>query len=198
MNPGSEFNPLTFRGERQQSPDLSGIQIGHCERYFFAAKQVRGSVLDAACGCGYGSKIMHDTGAMVTGIDLEPEAIEYARRHYPGPEYILADVGKYRGRYEWVVSFETLEHLPDPRPALERFRESKRLIISTPNEEHYPFNPEKFQGDKFPHVRHYRPAELDELLASVGFGVVSRHCQESKGSRVTDGTAGMFILYVCV
>ena len=100
--------------ERQQSPSLSGIHPGHLERYFFAAKQVRGTVLDAACGCGYGSKIMWDSGAFVTGIDLEKDAIHYARTHYPGPEYILADVTTFRGVYDCVVSFETMEHLPNP------------------------------------------------------------------------------------
>lgn len=184
--------------ERQLAPDLSGIHEGHLERYFFASKLVKGTVLDAACGCGYGSKIMHDTGAFVTGIDLEKEAIDYARQYYPGPEYILADVSKYKGRYDWVVSFETLEHLPDPLPALHHFRESRNLIISTPNETYYPFNPDRFVGDRFPHVRHYTAGELDGLLEHAGWNVVERFCQNTKKGPVTEGTDGMFIVYVCI
>lgn len=183
--------------ERQLAPDLSGIHPGHLERYFFAAKRVSGIVLDAACGCGYGSKIMHDSGSFVTGIDLEREAIDYARSNYPGPEYILADVTKYSGEYDWVVSFETIEHLKEPELALRNFRKSKRLIVSTPNQDRSPFDPAKFAGDRFPHIRHYTPRELDQLLASCGWKVMERYAQETKVSKVTRGTDGMFLVYVC-
>jgi 2-polyprenyl-3-methyl-5-hydroxy-6-metoxy-1,4-benzoquinol methylase len=183
--------------ERQQAPDLSGIHQGHLERYFFAKDRVSGTVLDAACGCGYGSKIMHDSGSFVTGIDLEREAIDYARLNYPGPEYILADASKYSGEYDWVVSFETIEHLKNPEDALRCFRSARRLILSTPNQTHYPFDPSRFEGDKFPHIRHYTPEELDELLKKCGWKVLEKHCQRGKKSTVTRGTDGMFIIYVC-
>jgi 2-polyprenyl-3-methyl-5-hydroxy-6-metoxy-1,4-benzoquinol methylase len=188
-----------FKGERQQAPDLSGIHPGHLERYFFASRLVSGTVLDAACGCGYGSKIMHDAGAFVTGIDLEKDAIDYARQHYPGPEYILADVTKYKGRYDWVVCFENVEHLLEPLPALRNFRQSKALIVSTPNEEFYPFSKwVNGNNDRFPHYRHYTPKEFDELLKESGWSVSARYCQLTKGGPVQQGTNGKFIVYVCV
>jgi len=183
--------------ERQLAPDLSGIHPGHLERYFFAAKVVHGTVLDAACGCGYGSKIMQDTGAFVTGIDLEKEAIDYARSNYPGPEYILADVEKYTAPYDWVVSFETIEHLKEPEKALKKFRDSRRLMVSTPNQLFYPFDPKKFVGDRFPHIKHNTPEELDELLIKCGWTVSARYCQKLKTSTVTLGVDGMFIIYIC-
>lgn len=184
--------------ERQLAPDLSGIHPGHLERYFFAARSVEGTVLDAACGCGYGSQILQNSGSSVTGIDLEKEAIEYARRHYRGPEYILADVTTFRGKYNWVVSFETIEHLKEPEQALVRFRDSKRLIVSTPNQERYPFDPAKFVGDKYPHVKHFSPTELDELLETCGWHVYARFCQPTKVSPVIEGTDGMFLIYLAL
>ena len=183
--------------ERQLAPDLSGIHPGHLERYFFAKDRVSGTVLDAACGCGYGSKIMHDAGSFVTGIDLSMEAIDYARANYPGPEYIRADVSKYSGQYDWVVSFETLEHVPNPEVALRNFRQSRRLIVSTPNEELYPFSKWKNDGDDYPHLRHYTPRELDDMLKACGWKVLERFAQEKKVSKVTVGTYGMFLIYVC-
>ena len=183
--------------ERQQAPTLSGIHPGHLERYFFAARMVRGTVLDAACGCGYGSQIMQDSGAFVTGIDLEREAIEYARENYPGPEYILADAQKYQGSYDWVVSLETVEHLPNPEKALACFRGSRRLVVSSPNEERYPFKPESYKGDRFPHLRHYGPDELEALLTDAGWKVAGRFCQVEKVGPVVPGTDGKFLVYVC-
>lgn len=186
-----------FKGERQQAPELSGIHPGHLERYFFAAKIVSGNVLDAACGCGYGSQILQNSGSFVTGIDLEQEAIDYARLHYPGPEYITADVTKYKGSYNWVVCFENIEHLKDPLPALKNFRQSRGLLVSTPNEELYPFAKWRGFNDKYPHFRHYRPEELDELLKEAGWEVVERYAQQDKASPVTKGTYGKFLIYVC-
>ena len=154
--------------ERQVSPTVQGIQQGHVERYLFAVKKVKDFILDAACGCGYGSSLLHKVGD-VTGIDLEPEAVEYARLNYPGPEYIVSHIAEHEGNYDWVVSLETLEHLPDPEPALRNFRKiSENLIVSTPNETKYPFKPENYEGDTFPHIRHYTPDELTDLLKRTG------------------------------
>jgi 2-polyprenyl-3-methyl-5-hydroxy-6-metoxy-1,4-benzoquinol methylase len=185
--------------ERQVSPDLSGIHLGHLERYKFACRHASGLVLDAACGCGYGSKMLHDAGCVVTGIDLEPEAAVYADANYPGPRYLSADVqGEIPGGFDWVVSLETIEHVPDPVRALRNFRVAgSNLIISTPNEEFYPFDPEKFMGDKFPHLRHYTPEGFEWLLKDTGWEVLARFCQRQKTSHVERGTDGMFLVYLC-
>src|SRR5690349_23853340 len=111
--------------------------------------------------------MLMDSGCKVTGVDLEPEALRKADKFYNGPVFIQGDVSKapWEGLYDWVVSFETIEHLPNPLEALKRFRESGvNLICSTPNQEKYPFDPKKFVGETYPHLRHYTPKELEELL----------------------------------
>lgn len=161
---------------------------------------VKGRVLDAACGCGYGSKILHDAGNKVVGVDFYPLAVEWATTRFPGPEYLCADISDrpWSGGFDWIVSLETIEHLKYPVPVLKAFREADcRLVVSTPNEELYKFRPEKFAKDHSPHFRHYTPKEFDDLLAGVGFKVVSRHCQVDKCSEVTPGTDGIFLVYVC-
>lgn len=96
------------------------------------------------------------------------------------------------------MSFETIEHMPNPEIALKLFREScDGLICSTPNQDCYPFDPAKFVGETYPHIRHYRPRELDELLKSCGWEVLQRFCQRGKQDHVTHGTLGMFLVYVC-
>ena len=51
----------------------------HRQRYEFAAEYcVNAHVLDAACGVGYGSDLLHRKGAFnVLGVDLSSEAIQY-------------------------------------------------------------------------------------------------------------------------
>ena len=41
-------------------------------------------VLDVACGCGYGSALLAERhpDKQVTGVDIDPAAIAYARQHY--------------------------------------------------------------------------------------------------------------------
>src|SRR4051794_32573767 len=59
----------------------------HRTRYAFASELAAGRrVLDVACGSGYGSRILADAGAdTVVGVDLDADAVVYARQRYGGP-----------------------------------------------------------------------------------------------------------------
>ena len=181
--------------DRQMSTDIKGICKGHKARYKFAASRVNGYVLDAACGVGYGSHMM-SFNADVTGIDIEPEAIEIAQAHYSGPTYKVADVCDPQGAFDWVVSLETIEHLKEPEKALRAFRDSGNLIISTPNQQSNPFYPSAHKGSKYPHQKHYTPKEFEALLDGCGWKVVERYGQQTKKSEVTRGN-GVFMVWVC-
>jgi SAM-dependent methyltransferase len=180
---------------------LEEIHKGHVRRYEFAANLVSGDVLDAACGCGYGSRMLMDAGCNVVGIDIDEKTIVYAKKNYSGPEYIVCNVcpdEKFSlGYFDWVVSFETIEHLPNPGKALRAFREcAENLIVSSPNSDHYPFRPESYAGDMYPHLRHYSPKELEDLLNSCGWEVVGRYGQAQKIKHV-DEREGPFQVMVC-
>jgi 2-polyprenyl-3-methyl-5-hydroxy-6-metoxy-1,4-benzoquinol methylase len=181
--------------DRQVQPVLTDIHPGHLERYLFAGKRVSGFVLDAACGIGYGSFMLSEV-AEVTGIDIEPEAIEYAKTHYAGPDYKVGNVHSIYGSFDWVVSLETIEHVKSPETALNAFRDSDNLIISTPNELEFPFKPEEHENSKYPHLRHYTPDEFEKLLNDAGWNVVEKLGQKTKSSMVSRGT-GKFLVWVC-
>ena len=182
---------------RQYSPTISGIRPDHVARYQFAGSQIPNGakVLDAACGCGYGSWIMQEAGKVVTGVDIEPEAIEYAQRHYKGPTYLCQKAEETGGYWDWIVSFETIEHLSRPELVFATSQAS-HLIASVPNEERYPWSKERFAGDKYPHLRHYTPAEFEAFIESVGFAVKEWFCQTDKQGVIKPGWDGMFMLVV--
>jgi SAM-dependent methyltransferase len=99
----------------------------HVERYEFAARKLRDakSILDIACGVGYGSRLLKDSlpAALVTGVDYSADAIEYANDRYalPGLTFRVADGMTFDdGPFDAVVSLETIEHLPDPQPFIQR------------------------------------------------------------------------------
>lgn len=182
--------------ERQYG-SLDQIRPDHVKRYKFATLRIPKDsiVMDGACGCGYGSKILYDAGFDVTGVDIEPEALDYAETHYAGPEYLLSDVTKVKGKFDALVSFETIEHLPKPEQLLEL--NISFLICSVPNQDRYPFYPQNFEKDKYPHLRHYTPKELEKLLTDNGYKVREKWCQRDKKGDIVSGTDGMFLIYVC-
>jgi SAM-dependent methyltransferase len=123
-----------------------------------------------------------------------------AREHFKGPEYIQGDLERkpWYGTFDTIISFETLEHLANPQVVVGRFKESLNpggvFICSVPNEEWYPFNPETFKDDVYPHQRHYTP---DEFRALLPFDV-EFFCQKSKQApEVVPGTEGKFLIAVC-
>lgn len=181
----------------RQLGKLEDIHKGHLRRYEFAVQRTFGDILDAACGCGYGSRMLWDTGSEVTGIDIDATTIEYARKNYPGPDYLVGDVREAIKTVDWVVSFETIEHLTNPEGALKAFRAGARnLIVSTPNSDFFPFRPESYVGDDYPHIKHYSPHEFTRLLEDCGWEVVERYGQVTKTSLVTSDE-GFFQIYVC-
>lgn len=54
-----------------------------------------GTVLDLGCGNGALSKVMHDKGYDVTGIDASKELLDIAKKNYPDIQFIEADATNF-------------------------------------------------------------------------------------------------------
>jgi len=120
----------------------------HTARYFLARQYLpkEGLVLDAACGLGYGSAILacDHPAVRVVGIDQSEFAIRYAAANFslPNTEFRTGEATRLAAftdnSVDLVVSFETLEHLPDPLAFLAEVRRvlkpGGRLIGSVPNQ----------------------------------------------------------------
>jgi 2-polyprenyl-3-methyl-5-hydroxy-6-metoxy-1,4-benzoquinol methylase len=134
---------MDFTGERFVPGSASGLlEAEHVQRYTFASNYAKGrSVLDIACGAGYGSSLLLAGGATrVTGVDISAEAVKFATDHYgsDGITFVVHDAEQFKnGSYDMIVSFETLEHLDKRQQFLENTRsmlnEHGILIMSTPN-----------------------------------------------------------------
>lgn len=181
----------------RQYGKLDQIRTDHVRRYLMAANIIPAGykTLDLACGCGYGSWLLHSAGIDVTAADVSPEALEYAVRNYPGPRYTLRSAEEMRGCYDAFVTFETLEHIPDPLALLLNVR-ANILIASVPNEERYPFKKEDYAGESYPHLRHYTVQEFEKLLSDGGYKVENMCCQKDKDGLVQAGTDGKFLIAI--
>jgi len=124
----------------------------HTDRYEFAARLIQedkkagASILDAACGTGYGTNILEKSGAgRVTGVDISPEAVEYAQKKYGSAvaSFKASDVTRLdktmlgTDGFDAIVSFETIEHIDEPLAFLKcvagLLKKDGIFIVSTPN-----------------------------------------------------------------
>ena len=141
----AELEPMAFTQERM-TPVTAPIEVvwEHVYRYGFAVRFAPGKdVLDVACGEGYGTAALAAAGArLVVGVDADQATCAYAAQKY-GSYGIQVRAGDAlalplgAGSVDLVVSFETIEHLPDPAAFLDECRRVLRpdgtLVISTPN-----------------------------------------------------------------
>jgi SAM-dependent methyltransferase len=165
---------VEFTGERvipgQVNDDLWSE---HVARYAFARRYAPGKrVLDAGCGTGYGSAELAQSAAEVTGVDIAPEAIEYARANYPLPglrfiESSCAAVAFPADSFDLVIAFEVIEHLPDFRAFLD---DSARVLtreglfmVSSPNKRYYA----ETRAETGPNPFHEHEFEADELVREL-------------------------------
>jgi SAM-dependent methyltransferase len=120
----------------------------HMVRYALAASLVRegDTVLDCACGLGYGTAILaaQSAGSRFIGVDIDAPSSAYARANFSqqyGVEYVTASATDLSfledDSVDLIVSFETIEHLPDYAPFLKEarrvLRPDGRIIASVPN-----------------------------------------------------------------
>lgn len=174
--------------ERQAATTLDKIDPYHRQRYEWASAYVTDkTVLDAACGCGYGTSMLADAGAKtVLGIDASRDAVVYARKHWARPnasfkKWDLNRSWKVGLQPEVVVSLETIEHLkPRISTTLRRvygiLPEDGLLVFSHPLEEKK--NPNKYH--------HWFGITKDSVLNDlehIGFKLLKCWTQKAGHSR---------------
>ena len=131
----------------------------HLNRYAMAKPFCKGAtVLDAACGEGYGSYLMKSWGAKnVEGIDISSDAIAFAKNQFKseGLQYSLhtVEILPFEDNYfDLVVSLETMEHLENPELFLKEIKRVVKpdgvVILSCPNDNYY------FEKDKIKNPFH--------------------------------------------
>ena len=134
--------------------EVPGILSIHLKRYDFALAYCKGkTVLDAACGVGYGAHHLAQAASRVIGIDIDSEAIAYGQSRFGSgrASFQVADAvntGFQDSQFDVICSFETIEHLSNIRGYL---KEMSRILsrdgvymVSTPQvskTNHHPANP---------------------------------------------------------
>jgi SAM-dependent methyltransferase len=156
--------------ERLGNDPTSELWGEHRSRYRFAARFVADQrVLDVACGSGFGLAILRAAGARPVGFDYDAQTLHEIRHDQPSAPVVRADATRMpleAGCIDQLVSFETIEHVPDAhclvREARRVLKPGGRLILSTPNRAFGPL--ERHTANRF-HIREFTADELRRLLA---------------------------------
>lgn len=159
--------------ERLALDPTSELWGEHRSRYRFAARLASGKrVLDAACGVGFGARMLAEAGArQVVGVDLSNEALAEARATSVGRPPLLTQADLEHlpfpsASFDLVVSMETIEHVAQPEQVVSEFARclvaGGTLVLSTPNRLYRP-GPDGRPRNPY-HLREYAPEELERLL----------------------------------
>ncbi len=162
-------NELQDTGERMIPEYHKGKNVygAHLARYEASLPLIEGkTVLDIACGSGYGTKLISNKANKVYGIDVDPNAIVYAKKHYAAKniEYISGDgvsIPLKNNSVDIVICYETIEHIEKYEKFMTEInrilKKSGQLLLSTPNEIEYA------EGNHF-HIHEFEYNELKRLV----------------------------------
>ena len=128
----------------------------------------------------------------MTAVDLDQRKLDYARRHYPYCTYQAGSIQQLDfddNVFDFVISTEVFEHLPDPQRALRELHKVAKplgyLIISVP------FGPFSHWGNlvrgKYWHRGGRTPGHLHFWRKHVFSKFLSEHVQI-----LTSSSAGAF------
>jgi SAM-dependent methyltransferase len=118
------YGPSYFRGGDYS--DYVGSEPTVKANFIRFAKRLssiatRGRLLEVGCAYGYFLDVAQAYWE-VEGVDISPQVVRYSQGRFPGRVH-CGDLNRLAlplGCYQWVVAFDTIEHLNDPRGFVER------------------------------------------------------------------------------
>lgn len=141
--------------------------------YVVAKDHVQGNILEVGCGEGRGISSLLEKAASFTAVDKIKPVIEGLAKRYPSGKFIAMNIPPLSGlpdnAYDFVVSFQVIEHIEDDKLFLKEIhrvlKPGGKAFITTPNR--------SMSLTRNPwHIREYLPDELSRLASSI-FGKVT-------------------------
>ncbi|MBO4247094.1 class I SAM-dependent methyltransferase [Halomicrobium sp. IBSBa] len=153
------------------------VRAKHLNRYVFAKNECLStktapSILDVACGTGYGYHIFNKSNKSIryTSGDISARTLQYANKYYGGASYIQLSAEALplqKNEFDIVVSFETLEHLPSPGEYLAEIERTSKptadIFLSVPYNQDLDIESET-DVKSYPHLHKFGMSDFREML----------------------------------
>lgn len=111
----TRYRQLKARGAAGwDEEDLSALRERELA-WALATGPIGARVLELGCGAGNLARLLVEQGFEVTGVDISPTAIEWARERAPRAKFVVADVTQpIAGTYDWVIDGHCLHCIIGP------------------------------------------------------------------------------------
>lgn len=158
--------------ERAHHDEANNVTYQRCQfAYVFAKPFIKGKkVLDVGCGNAYGTSLMAESAAEITGLDYDAATIDQNRKQYSSivnlrfERAVIPPLPLPDQSFDVITSFQFIEHI---HPRAEFIRECLRvlkpggkLLITTPN------NKMSLARNPF-HVHEYTFDEMKKEVAAI-------------------------------
>jgi len=157
-------------------PFYSGQLKGHWSllrtmaRYKFVGNLIKGKrVLDVGCGEGLGTWMLRKYCNYIEGVDVDKDAIDWAKKHYKEVRFSCNDILSYTPQlwYDTIVCVDFIEHIPKKDECklmaylCGNIKNNGFCVIGTPNKEMKKYeSPEAKAG----HINMYDHERLEKLM----------------------------------
>lgn len=136
--------------------------------YVLVSGWLKGDVLEVGCGEGRGVELMMNASETYTAIDKIEPVINRLKEKYPKGNFYSGHIPPFTmlqdSQFDYVVSFQVIEHIEDDRTFLREIhrvlRPGGKAFITTPN------RPMSLSRNPW-HVREYTGQELSALAAGI-------------------------------
>jgi SAM-dependent methyltransferase len=160
--------------------ELHAAMLRKLEPLFLAHVPRGGRVLDAGCGRSLFTEIRPDWPFTVVAADVDHDLLSSRKREFGDVRWLVADAAPLPFRdaaFDALFAGELIEHLPDPRTALDEFRRVLRprgtLILTTPNRLRLANRADRSERPYSPdHLSELSFDECRALLTEKGFEVL--------------------------
>jgi len=203
QNPPNIEVPLGDKGIAGERDDMLNPQISnwrikfeHLQRYKYAIAKIGSGkkVLDLGCGTGYGSFLIYQNHNEVVGIDISQKAINYAKKKYKGPTYLICSAENLPFNnevFDAVIAFEIIEHVSDPQKVINEIKRvlknDGQLFISSPNLKNFytifkyilfkkPYG-DKINSKNIYHIKEFAYDEFLNFIQNNNFDILFKYGQ---------------------